>query len=48
MYKMFSAELKHTLINMGEKLSDEDIEDMMKEADTDGDGQISFPGTLYL
>ncbi|XP_060577947.1 neo-calmodulin-like [Ruditapes philippinarum] len=37
------AELKHTLINMGEKLSDDDIEDMMKEADTDGDGQISFP-----
>ncbi|KAL4237661.1 hypothetical protein ACF0H5_002375 [Mactra antiquata] len=36
------AELKHTLYNMGEKLSDDDIEDMMREADEDGDGQISF------
>jgi Ca2+-binding EF-hand superfamily protein len=33
---------------MGEKLSDDDIEDMMKEADTDGDGQISFPGNFNL
>lgn len=37
------AELKHSLHKMGERLSDEEIEDMMKEADLDGDGQISFP-----
>lgn len=36
------AELKHTLHKMGERLTDEEIEDMMNEADTDGDGQVSF------
>ena len=43
-----SAELKHTLHNMGEQLSEEEIEEMMMEADTDGDGQISFPGLWLL
>ncbi|XP_052768597.1 calmodulin-alpha-like isoform X1 [Mya arenaria] len=37
------AELKHTLYKMGERLMEEEIEEMMMEADTDGDGQISFP-----
>ncbi|KAH3848234.1 uncharacterized protein LOC127873883 [Dreissena polymorpha] len=36
------AELKHTLINMGEVITDDEIEEMMMEADTDGDGQVSF------
>ena len=41
---MFPAELKHALYNMGMELCEEEIEDMMHEADTDGDGQISFTG----
>lgn len=39
-----AAELKHALYNMGMKLCEEEIEEMMREADRDGDGQISFPG----
>jgi calmodulin len=27
---------------MGEKLTKEDLEEMMKEADVDGDGQINY------
>ena len=30
--------------SLGEQLTDEDIEEMMNEADSDGDGNISFAG----
>ena len=33
---------------MGEHMTDEEIEEMMEEADKDGDGQISFPGNHHL
>jgi Ca2+-binding EF-hand superfamily protein len=34
--------LKEILLKMGEKLSDDDIMNMIKEADEDGDGIVSF------
>lgn len=37
-----AAELKHVMVSLGESVTDSDIRDMMREADTDGDGQISF------
>lgn len=30
------------MINMGEKLTDEEVEQMIKEADLDGDGQVNY------
>lgn len=30
------------MINLGEKLTDEEVEQMIKEADMDGDGQVNF------
>lgn len=30
------------MINLGEKLTDEELEQMIKEADLDGDGQINY------
>ena len=30
------------MINLGEKLSDEEVDQMIKEADLDGDGQVNF------
>lgn len=30
------------MINLGEKLSDEEVEQMIREADTDGDGQVNY------
>ena len=41
-------ELKHAMVNMGERLSDEEIEDMLGEADTDGDGKIKLPEFIKL
>lgn len=30
------------MINLGEKLTDEEVDQMIKEADTDGDGQVNY------
>eukprot|EP01012_Entosiphon_sulcatum_P036090 TRINITY_DN45943_c0_g1_i1.p1 TRINITY_DN45943_c0_g1~~TRINITY_DN45943_c0_g1_i1.p1 ORF type:complete len:153 (-),score=39.45 TRINITY_DN45943_c0_g1_i1:87-545(-) len=37
-----SSELKHILQNLGEKLTDEEIAAMMKEADADGSGEMDY------
>ena len=37
-----SSELKHYLTNLGEKMSDEEVEQLIKEADIDDDGQINY------
>lgn len=36
--KISAEELRQVMHNLGEKLSDEEIEDMIREADTNGDG----------
>ena len=37
------AELNHAMTNLlGEKLTEEEVEEMIKEADSDGDGQVSY------
>ncbi len=35
-------EFKEMLKNLGNKLSDEDVEEMINEVDVDGDGRISL------
>lgn len=49
-----AAELRHVFLfialvftlqvmtNLGEKLTDEEVDEMIKEADVDGDGQINY------
>eukprot|EP00123_Amoebidium_parasiticum_P009941 comp19792_c0_seq1/m.23754 comp19792_c0_seq1/g.23754 ORF comp19792_c0_seq1/g.23754 comp19792_c0_seq1/m.23754 type:complete len:599 (-) comp19792_c0_seq1:63-1859(-) len=37
-----AAELKHIMVSLGEKISDEQIDQMIKEADTDGNGKIDY------
>jgi len=36
-----AAELRHVMTNLGEKLTDEEVDEMIREADVDGDGQIN-------
>ena len=36
------AELRHVLMHIGEKLTDDEIDEMIREADVDGDGSINY------
>lgn len=36
------AELSHVMTNLGEKLTDEEVDGMIHEADVDGDGFINY------
>uniref|UniRef100_A0A8D0DYY7 Calglandulin n=1 Tax=Salvator merianae TaxID=96440 RepID=A0A8D0DYY7_SALMN len=37
-----AAELCHVIINLGEKLTEEEVDEMITEADVDGVGQINY------
>ena len=41
-------ELKKAMKNCGNNCSDKEIEDMIKKADKDGDGKVSFAGKKYF
>lgn len=43
-----SKELRHVMTNLGEKLSEEEVDDMIKEADLDGDGMVNYEGNNML
>ena len=36
------AELSHVMTSLGEELTEEEVKEMIKEADIDGDGQVSY------
>ncbi|XP_031243434.1 calmodulin-like [Mastomys coucha] len=36
------ADLHHVMANLGEKLTDEEVDEMVREADIDGDGQVNY------
>jgi calmodulin len=42
-----AIELRHVMTNLGEKLTDEEVDEMIREADVDGDGQINYE-ELYV
>ena len=43
-----SVELRHIMTTLGEKLTNEEVEEMIKEADMDGDGTINYEGNACL
>lgn len=41
------SELRHVMNNLGERLTDRELQQMFRNADQDGDGEINFNGTDY-
>jgi len=39
--------LRHVMTSIGEKLTDDEVDEMIREADQDGDGRIDCTFTLY-
>jgi len=37
-----AAELRHTLTSLGEKLTDEEVDELLNQSDLEGDGQIKY------
>ena len=42
------AELRHVMTNLGEKLTDEEVDEIIRETDIDGDGQVNYEGKLIF
>ena len=43
-----AAELRHVMTNIGEKLSDQEVDEMIREIDVDRDGQVNYEGTQMI
>lgn len=41
-----AAELRHVMTNLDEKITEEEVNEMIKEADIDGDGHVNYEGTF--
>lgn len=37
-----ATELRHVMTSLGEKMTEEEVDEMIREADVDGDGQINY------
>ena len=44
--RLSSQELRDILVTMGDKMTEEDINDLMRTADINGDGMIDYEGLL--
>lgn len=43
-----AAELCHVMTNLGEKLTDKEVDEMIREADIDGDGQVNYEEFVHI
>jgi len=45
---MFRSIFQYVMLQLGEKLTDEEVNEMMREADTDDRGKLSWNGMAVL
>ena len=38
------VDLCHVMTSLGEKITDEELDEMIRDADVDGDGQVNYEG----
>eukprot|EP00741_Cyanophora_paradoxa_P003358 tig00000692_g3264.t1 len=43
-----TVELRHIMTNLGEKLTDEEVDEMIREADVSGDGKVNYADFVNL
>ena len=43
-----ASELRHIMTSLGEKLTDEEVDEMMREAEVDGDGQVNYDNFVKM
>ena len=41
------AELRHIMTSMGDKMTNDEVDDMVREADRDGKGKINYDGKSH-
>ena len=41
-----ASELRHVMTTLGEKLTDDEVDEMIREADIDWDGKVNYEGRL--
>ncbi|KAF5396428.1 Phosphatidylinositol Binding Clathrin Assembly Protein [Paragonimus heterotremus] len=43
-----ATELKHAMTNLDKKLTDKDVDEVIREADTGRDGQVNYGGLVRM
>ena len=43
-----ATELRHVMTTLGERLTDEEVDEMIREADIDGDEKVNYEGQGHL
>uniref|UniRef100_A0A8C5VYJ6 EF-hand calcium-binding domain-containing protein 11 n=1 Tax=Microcebus murinus TaxID=30608 RepID=A0A8C5VYJ6_MICMU len=43
-----AAELRHVMTDLGDKLTDKEADEMVREADMDGDGQVNYEELVQM
>ncbi|XP_006819032.1 calmodulin-like [Saccoglossus kowalevskii] len=43
-----AAELRYVMVNLGEKLTDGEVDEMIREADIDGDGHVNYEEFVHI
>ena len=41
-----AVELRHVMTNLGEKLTDDEVDELIREIDVNNDGQVNYEGTV--